>query len=128
MVSWDEIRELIRSKFKVAMDEPTWMGLAFGLTIDNREVAQRVRVEPTTALEQPAVLIWGDVVDVSRVPTKLALQRNMSFEIGALAISEKLYVLRVVLPLETTSLSLLEAAIQYVAREAARLREGVPSN
>jgi hypothetical protein len=128
MLTWDETREFIRSKFKVAMDEPTWMGLAFGVTIDGRDVAQRVRVEPTTALDGPAVLIWGDVVDVSRVPTKLALQRNMSFEIGALAISDKLYVLRVVLPLDATSWPQLEAAIVYVAREAARLREGVPSN
>lgn len=128
MPSWEETREHIRGTYKVAMDEPAWMGLAFSFTLDGRELVQRERVEPTTALGQPAVLIWSDVVETTRVPSKLALQRNMSFEIGGLAISGDVYVLRVVLPLEGLTWTLLEHALLYVAREAARLREAVPAS
>lgn len=128
MPTWDETREYIQGKYKVAMNEPGWLGLVFSFTLDGRDVGQRERIEPTTALGQPAVLIWSDVVDANRVPNKLALQRNMSFEIGALAISENLYVLRVVIPLEGMSWSLLDAGLLYVAHEAARLRETVPAS
>lgn len=128
MATWDETREYIRGKYKVAMDEPTWIGLAFSFTLDGNEVGQRERIEPTTALGQPALLLWSDVVETNRVPNKLALQRNMSFEIGGLAISGDLYVLRVVLPLEGMSWSLLDEGLVYVAREAARLRAAVPAN
>ena len=128
MPTWDETREYIRGKYKVAMDEPTWLGLAFSFTLDGAEVGQRERIEPVTALGQPALLIWADVVETNRVPNKLALQRNMSFEIGGLAISENLYVLRVVLPHEGMSWALLDEGMLFVAREAARLRAAVPAS
>lgn len=128
MPTWDETREHIKSNYKVAMDEPAWLGLAFSFTLDGRDVTQRERVEPTMALGAQALLVWSDVIEANRVPNKLALQRNMSFEIGALAISENLYVLRVVIPLEGMSWAVLDNALVYVAREAARLREAVPAS
>ncbi|MGE0400622.1 MAG: hypothetical protein AB7T06_28185 [Kofleriaceae bacterium] len=126
MPTFDEIREHIKSKYKVAMDEPGWLGLAFSFTLDGRDVVQRERVEPATALGKPAVLMWSDIISHDKVPHKVALQRNGTFELGGVAISADLYVFRVVLPLDGLSFDTLDNAMVYVAREAARLREGIP--
>lgn len=128
MPTFDELREYVRSKYKVAMDEPGWLGLAFSFKLDGTDVGQRERIEPVTALGRPAVLLWSDIISSDKVPHKLALQRNMSFELGGVAISGDLYVFRLVLPLDDLSWSTLDSAMVYVAREAARLREGIPAS
>lgn len=127
MPTWTELRDQIQHKYKLTKDEPNWLGLQFGFHADNREIVQRVRIDHVTALGGPAIALLADIAEASRVPHKLALERNMSFEIGAIAINGDLYVARAVLPL-ALDWPVIDAALVYLAREAARLRETIPAN
>ncbi len=126
MATWDEIRAHLREGFVLQRDEPDWVGLGWKVDLGGKDVMQRQRVEPVSVLGDPGLLIWSDIIDMDRVPPLLALERNMSFEIGAIAISAGLYVLRVVLALDGLEWGRLAKTLEYVATEAARLREDAP--
>lgn len=128
MPTWDETREHLRAKYKLMKDEPTWVGLGFGFKAKDREVTQRVHIEKHTIADMPAVMIVADVVEATRVPHEAALKRNMTFAIGGIAIHEGRYLVRVALPLANIEWSTLETVLEYIAREAARLRDTVPGN
>ena len=127
MPTWTELRDQIKHTFKLTKDEPNWLGLQFGFHADNRDVVQRLRIDHVTALGGPAIALMADIAEASRVPHKVALERSMGFEIGGIAINGDLYVARAVLPL-ALDWTVIEAAIIYLAREAARLRETIPAN
>ena len=127
MATWTELREQLKEKYKLTREEPTWIGLQFGFHDGRYDVFQQLRIDQVTALGQPAVALMADIADVTRVPYKLALERSMAFEIGGIAINGDLYVARAVLPL-SLEWPVLDAAMVYLAREAARLRETIPAN
>jgi hypothetical protein len=127
MATWSELREQVKKKYKLTREEPTWLGLQFGFHEGRYDVIQKLRLDQVTALGQPAVALMADIADATRVLHKVALERSMSFEIGGIAINGELYVARAVLPL-SLDWAVLDAAMVYLAREAARLRETIPSN
>ena len=127
MPTWDELRANLKEKYTLTKDEPRWVGLQFGFHLDNREVVQKLRIDRIDALGKPAIAMMADIAEATRVPHKLALQRSMTFEIGAIAMNGELYVARAVRPL-SVEWPVIDAAMTYLAREAARLRETIPAN
>ena len=125
MPTWDETREQLRTKYKLIKDDPAWIDLGFGFKVDDREVVQPVRIGPITVEKITGLVIWADVVESARVPTEKALVRNNGFAIGGLAIHQGRYVLRATVPLDV-SWDTFDTILQYLAREAARLRDSAP--
>jgi hypothetical protein len=128
MPTWDETREYLRSKYKLMKDEPTWIGLGFGFKLGDREVTQPVRVIKLEFEGLAALDISGDVTSADRVPHDKALARNMGFPLGGLAIHNNNYVLRATVLLDGLPFAALDKVLVHIAREAARLRDGVPAN
>lgn len=126
MASWQEIRDHLRSKYKLLNDDDAWMGLGFAFNREGKVLHQRVRVEPRAIGNIPGVMVWCDVVDAASVPAQKALVRNMAFSIGALAIHEGLYVLVAVLPLDGVVWGTFDTILENLARDAASLREDAP--
>ncbi len=126
MATWDEIREHLRSKYKLLNDDAAWIGLGFAFERESKTLHQRVRVEPRSVHGLPGVMIWCDVLPADKVPPQKALVRNMAFPIGALAIHEDLYVLVAVLPLDGVAWASFDVIIESLARDAANLREDAP--
>jgi hypothetical protein len=120
MPTWDETLEHLRERFKIAVEEASWVGLVWRFGGD---FVQGQRVELAQAFGQPHLLILSDVLSADLIPPKKALQHNMTLAVGALAIAQGTYVLRHVMPLENLTWAVLDAAMEYVAHEAARLRK-----
>ena len=128
MATWDDVRAHLREKFKLSIDEPTWIGLGWKFPGPRGgELAQRQRVEPVTAFGRSYVLIWCDIIEIEKVPMRTALERNLTLAIGSIAISDNLYVLRSVMLLDNIDWQLFDLTLEYTAREAAMLRDGVPT-
>ena len=125
MPTWDDARQQLRTKYKLIKDDPAWVDLGFGFKVDNREVVQPIRIGPVSIEKTPALMIWADVVEASRVPAEKALARNNGFSIGALALHQGRYVLRATLP-HDVPWETFDTVLQYIAREAARLRDSAP--
>ncbi|MFN0246636.1 MAG: hypothetical protein ACKV2T_06990 [Kofleriaceae bacterium] len=128
MATWEQTKSHLREKFLLAVDEPAWIGLGWKFKAKNGvdDVVQRQRIELAQAFGQPHVIVMSDIVPVEKVPERVVLVHNMTLAIGAIAISEGVYVLRAVLPLDGVSFEHLDRVLEYVAHEAARLRESTP--
>lgn len=128
MPTWEQTKQHLRETFTIAVDEPEWIGLGwkFKSAGGSEDVLQRQRVELAQAFGTPHLIVLCDIIDVSRVPEQVVLRHNMTLAIGAVAISESIYVLRAVLRLEGLSFDVLDETLEYVAHEAARLRESTP--
>ncbi|MFN0253154.1 MAG: hypothetical protein ACKV2T_40145 [Kofleriaceae bacterium] len=128
MPTWDETKDYLRTKYKLMKDEPTWIGLGFGFKVGEREVLQSMRVIRCEVEGLPAIDISGDIVASDKVPHEKALQRNMAFAIGGIAIHKDNYVLRATVLLDGLALDALDKVLVSLAREAARLRDSLANN
>jgi hypothetical protein len=120
VTQWETIREHVRGKFHVAVDEPGRLGLLW--TFPNAEGAQREYIEPVTAFGLAHVVIRANVATTNVMKAYDALVHNTQLAIGALCIEEGFLVLRVVLPIEGVDLSVIDRSLEFLAHEAARLR------
>lgn len=128
MPTWDEVREHLRKKLTIAVDEPSWIGLGwtFKSETTKEDVLQRQRIELVQAIGEPHLMVLCDIVEVSRARPDAMLVHNMTLAVGGVAIVDGVYVMKYVTPLENIDLRYFERSLTYLAHEAARLRELIP--
>lgn len=120
MVSWDEVREHIRQKFVLVVDEPERLGLRW--VFPNGDDVQRQYVAPIVAFGRPHVQIVSNVVSINALAAHAALTLNARIPVGALCIADGQILLRAVVPLDGIELSVVDHALNNVAHEATQLR------
>lgn len=123
MATWVEVQEHLRGRFKLAVDQPSWIGLAWRFDVPSGgPLLQRQRIELAHASGQPHALVLCDVVPEDAFPPRDALVHNMALAIGALAVHEGIVVLRHLFPLDKLDRADFDRALELMAHEAARLR------
>jgi hypothetical protein len=130
MPTWDDVRDHLRSKLTIAVEEPSWIGLGWTFESERtkQDVLQRQRIELVQAIGEPHLMVLCDIVEVSRARAEPMLAHNMTLAVGAIAVSDGWYVMRSVTPLVTLDLRYFERSLTYLAHEAARLRELIPAS
>jgi hypothetical protein len=129
-MTWDELIEHVRGKWRVAIDSRDKLGLLWTITgtpdPDDADVPepdeQREMVELIHGAGEPYVRISAEVVHEDSLSSLEAVRHNMTLAVGALALDRTTYVLRAVLPLDVLSTQVLDRSLELVAREAARIR------
>lgn len=122
MPSWEETKKHLHERFKIAVEEPSWLGLTWSFPDEGKQEFQRQRLELVQAFGQPHLLIMCDVVPEEALPPRDALAHATSMAVGGLSITHGLYVVRHVMPLSNMTWDVLDNALEYTAHEAARLR------
>jgi hypothetical protein len=122
MPTWEETKKYIHERFKIAVEEPSWLGLTWSFPDGANQEFQRQRIELVQAFGQPHLLIMCDVVPEEALPPREALRHVASMAIGGLSITHGVYVLRHVMPLSNLTWDVMHQALEYTAHEAARLR------
>lgn len=122
MPSWEETKQHLRDRFKIAVEDPSWIGLTWVFHEGTEQEFQRQRIELVQAIGQPQLLIMSDVVPEEALPPREVLRHSATLAIGALASLQGLYVMRHVMPLSNLTWEVLDTALEYIAHEAARLR------
>ena len=121
MVTWEETCQHLRQRFKLAIEEPTWIGLVWRFA-DAGDQPERQRVELVDAFGRPFLLILSDAGPEGAGSYRDALLRNMKMTIGAVALEPSGFVVRHLMPLDEVTWPGLDLAIEVVAREASMLR------
>lgn len=119
-MSWHRVRDHVRAKFHIAVDEPVRLGLVW--TFPQATGPQRQYIESVTAFGIPHVMIRANVATTNVMKAYDALLLNTQLAIGALCIQDGFYVIRAVLPIEGVELAVIDRSLEFVAHEAARLR------
>jgi|LNFM01.1.fsa_nt_gb hypothetical protein len=129
MATWDDVREHLRKKLTIAVEEASWIGLGWTFKSEQTgmDVLQRQRIELVQAIGEPHLMILCDIVEVARARPDAMLVHNMTLAVGSIAASDGWYVMKAVTPLETIDLRYFERSLTYLAHEAARLRELIPA-
>ncbi len=122
MPSWEETKKHLHERFKIAVEEPSWLGLTWSFPDGEKQEFQRQRIELVQAFGQPHLLIMCDVAPEEALSPRDALTHATSMAVGGLSITHGLYVVRHVMPLSNLSWDVLNNALEYTAHEAARLR------
>lgn len=120
MNGWERVREHVRGKFHVAVDEPERLGLLW--TFPETADKQRQYIEPVSAFGIPHVLITANVATPQILRAYDALLHNTQLAIGALCIHDGFYLLKVVLPIDGVDLAVIDRSLECIAHEASRLR------
>ena len=123
MSTWDEVREYVRGKYPLARDEPQWLGMDWSFDANGLLVTQKLKIELVTAFEEPWLLIRAAVCEEAYIEPLGALRYNAFVAIGALAVENGYCFLRATRPLQGLSMPELDQTVDFVAREAARLRQ-----
>jgi hypothetical protein len=122
MSTWEETKQHLRERFKIAVEEASWIGLTWVFHEGADQEFQRQRIELVQALGQTHLLIMSDVVAEEALQPRDLLRHNSTLAIGALATFEGLYVMRHVIPMANLTWDILDTALEFMAHEAARLR------
>ena len=103
---WESVRDHVRGKYHIAVDEPARLGLLW--TFPNADGVQRQYIQPVTAFGLPHVMITANVATTQILKAYDALLHNTQLAIGALCIEEGFYILKVVLPIEGVDLAVID--------------------
>ena len=118
MTDWTALCEHIRQRHPTVRLEPHWLGVE--LAVEGSGV--RVKLERVTAFEEPWLLVLAAIGSDRHVDATAALRYNALTAVGALVIENERCYLRAALPLAEATLAALDRTIDFIAREAARLR------
>lgn len=122
MPTWEETQKYIQDRFKVAVCDPTWLGLTWRFPDGEQQEFQRQRIQLVQALGQPYLLILCDIAPEAALSAREVLCHSASMAIGGLSLADGLYMVRHVMPLSNLTWDVLTTALEYTAHEAARLR------
>jgi hypothetical protein len=123
MATWSEVQDYLRARFDPAADQPTWLGLCWWSGPQRSGDRQEVCVElGEDHFGHPVVVISSDVGAQDRLAAASALAHNAMLTIGALAVRDRRYQLRSVHALDGLAWPVLARVLEFVGREAFRLR------
>lgn len=120
MQTWEETRCHLREKYQLLLDEPECVCMAWHFP--GSPDLQQQRVEPMQVFGRLCLQIISDSAPEHAIITRDALIHNMTLAIGALALSDGVYVVRHLIALDELTWPLLDQALELVAHEATRLR------
>lgn len=126
MSDWEHVRSYLRERYRLARDQPEWLGLVWNLGTEAEPLPQRTKVELISAFEEPWLLVMGEVCSELAFPHRDALLHNAQLAVGALAIEQSCIVVRQTLRLATLVWEDLDWTLQIVALEALTLRRALP--
>lgn len=132
MPTWAEIQEYARTKYKLAEDNPDSFKLVF--EYQNRRL-QAVIVSRFEAMQREWVDFASACCRRDQMDPEVALERNFSFAVGALALDtldenpdHKIYVVRYSVLLATMDMDEFELPLHVVASTADKLEQEFARN
>lgn len=105
MASWNDVRKHLRTRFRLAVDEPNLVAVDFECAAGR---AQRVLVSAFEALGKGWVLFRSRVCEQARLDPVEALRRNAGFAVGFLSLAEGHYEVCYTAQLDTLDIDELE--------------------
>jgi hypothetical protein len=134
MATWSDVQTHVRGRYRLQNDTPQHFIIAW--QVDDRSgkaplmgsepVVQGVHCQPLHAGEQSLLVLRAEVGSERAMSPLQALQHSARLVLGAVVLTGNHYVLRYTLPLGALAgdkLDALDHALQYLAREAAALRQ-----
>lgn len=122
MPTWEETQIYLRSRYRLIKDEADWLGMEWPIDCEGETVMQRLKLERIAAWDEPWLLLRSAICDESKLDARGALRYNALIAIGSLMIENGRCYLRATLPLMELTWAQLDRAIEFVAREATKLR------
>jgi hypothetical protein len=121
MPTWGEIQEYARSKYKLSRDEPEHFSLVWAYDGGR---TQQITVRRFTAFEQEWIEFRSAVCKLDEMKTKVALRKNASFVMGALALDDDMYVMLYNHQLATLDLEEFDLPLSVIASSADSIEKG----
>jgi len=120
MATWEELRRAVVERFRIEHDEEAWIGF---FPREPPELAEQlVRIERVKVRDEDWLLLLSPVCFEDDLPHRDALVHNLRLAVGALALDEDHYELKLVLALGVADEGgICERALE-LAVEADRLR------
>lgn len=120
MTGWVEVRRAVAQRFRIQHDEEAWVGF---FPREPPELAEQlVRIERVTVRDADWLLLLSPVCFEDDLPHRDALVHNLRLPVGALALDEDHYELKVALALGAADEGAICDLAQKLAVEADRLR------
>src|SRR5262249_37668364 len=120
MATWGGVRRAAAERFRIQNDEEAWIG--FFLREPPELAEQLVRVERVSVHDGAWVLLLSPVCFEDDLPHRDALVHNLRLAVGALALDEDHYELRLAVALDGADDATICDLAQKLAVEADRLR------
>ena len=129
-VSWTDVQEHLRSRYKLQQDEAQsfLLGFAFdapgheGASLAHAQLVQGVHGQQLVVDGRSFVLLRAEVCSDRALDPLGALMHSAKLVLGGLVLAGNHYVLRYCLPLASLDLADLDYALEYLARDAAMTR------
>ncbi len=120
MLTWAEIQEHARAKYKLAEDE----GDSFKLVwrYDNDRL-QQILVNCYAALGEAWCNFTSPACRRGDLSPELALKRSLSFAVGTICLDQDVYVIRYSLPMSALKLETFDLLLGVIAGTADQLEE-----
>lgn len=118
MATWQDVQNLLKSRYVLAEDRQNLMALDFECQNGR---AQRILVSPFGALGKNWILFRSRVCERSLLEPEEALRRNAGFAVGFLALSEDFYEIVYTTQLETLDVDELEIPLRALSDTADEL-------
>jgi len=119
MPTWDDIRELVRSRYQLDDDEKEWFSLIFEYDSGR---TQKIFVRKIAVLGVDWLEFRSAVCKESEMEHRVALRKNVELGLGALALdADGDYVLIYAAPLPTMDLEELDLPLHAIAATADQL-------
>jgi hypothetical protein len=126
MHAWSEIAAAIGAELKIARQSEGWLELLWEFPVDGgAPIEQRVEVTVVAGAGRRWLRVLAIVASRRAVDPTIALERNFSLQMGALAISGEWLLLSRSLLLPLASHDELRLALEHLPHEAARMRVGL---
>lgn len=118
MPTWGEIKEYVRSKYKLAKDEEDWFSLVWAY---ESKRTQLIVVTKFEAFGKQWVSFRSRICKKAEMAAEVALKRNNNFAVGAIALDGEFYTFQYTAPLDTMDIDEFELPLHVVASTADEL-------
>lgn len=120
MLTWAEIQEHARAKYKLADDHEDSFKLVW--RYDNDRL-QQILVNCYAALGEAWCNFTSPACRRDKLTPEVALQRSLSFAVGSICLDQDIYVIRYSLPMSALKLETFDLLLGVIASTADVLEE-----
>lgn len=122
MATWDEVRDHLRSRWRVEHDEALALAISAVVPIGSREMTQAIGLAPTEVEGRPWLSIIGELFAETELSPRGAVTYADRLPLGAIVLRGDRYLLRHGAALDGLTLIELDWVVTIIVREAVRLR------
>src|SRR5262245_42904214 len=123
MPAWEEVRAHLRSRYQLVVDDAEWVGMVWAFTYRDLTIEQRLKVERVATEAGDWLVVRAAVCPANKIDPLDALRFSARLAIGGLIVAGEMCYLRTTFPMKTVTYEDLDRAIEYIARETARLSD-----